>query len=199
VHASPAPFRRSSTLSKPDTTALSAHRRAADQNAVLCAAQQKRFGEPPRRAEHGRLHHKHTDKAIIKNGPASRLHRLWPMVRLSYPIGALGLGNHAVSGSPASDCCGHVRAVGFFKHLHDAIRIMFPRETPQIRSRLVNRLKRARQPRRSMAARRSAKDAEGTFVRTRGNDGHAPKPAVGCIGRQSGVLNREYGTGASSR
>jgi hypothetical protein len=126
----------------------------------------------------GRLHHKHTDKAIIKNGPASRLHRLWPMVRLSYPIGALGLGNHAVSGSPASDCCGHVRAVGFFKHLHDAIRIMFPRETPQIRSRLVNRLKRARQPRRSMAARRSAKDAEGTFVRTRGNDGLAPIPAV---------------------
>jgi hypothetical protein len=41
-------------------------------------------------------HHKHTGKVIIKNGPASRLLRLWPMVRLSYRIGALGLGNHAV-------------------------------------------------------------------------------------------------------
>jgi hypothetical protein len=39
----------SSTLRNPATTALSAHRRAADQNAILCAAQQKRFGEPPRR------------------------------------------------------------------------------------------------------------------------------------------------------
>ena len=38
---------------------------------------------------------------------------------------------------------------------------------------------RARQPRRSMAAQRSAKDAEGTFVRTRGNDGHAPKRPFG--------------------
>jgi hypothetical protein len=36
VHASVASFRMSSTLSKPDTTALSAHRRAADQNAILC-------------------------------------------------------------------------------------------------------------------------------------------------------------------
>ena len=172
MHASPAPFRRSSTLSKPDTTALSAHRRAADQTAILCAAQQKRFGEPPRRAEHGRPHHKHTGKVIIKNGPASRLHRRWfGFLTLSEPS---ALATTRSVGSPASDCCGHVRAVGFFKHLHDAIRIMFPRETPQIRSRLVNRLKQARQPRRSMAARRSAKDAEGTFVRTRGNDGHAP-------------------------
>jgi hypothetical protein len=110
VHAPPTPFRMSSTLRKPDTTAFSAHRRAADQNAILCAAQQKRFGEPPRRAEHGRLHHKHTGKVIIKNGPASMLHRSWPMVRLSYRIGALDLGNHGPVGSPASDCCGHVRA-----------------------------------------------------------------------------------------
>ena len=64
VHASPTPFRMSSTLRKPDTTARSVHRRAADQNAVRCAAQQKRFGEPPRRARYGRLHHKHTDKPV---------------------------------------------------------------------------------------------------------------------------------------
>ena len=70
VHASPTPFRMSSTLRNPDTTALSAHRRAADQNAILCAAQKKRFGEPPRRATHGRLHHRHTGKVIIRNYPA---------------------------------------------------------------------------------------------------------------------------------
>ena len=39
MHASVGSFRMSSTLSKPDTTALSAHRRATDQNAILCAAQ----------------------------------------------------------------------------------------------------------------------------------------------------------------
>ena len=50
MHALVGSFRMSSTLSKPDTTALSAHRRTADQNAILCAAQQKRFGDPPRRA-----------------------------------------------------------------------------------------------------------------------------------------------------
>jgi hypothetical protein len=42
-------------------------------------------------------------------------------------------------------------------------------------------------------------DGEGTFTGTYGNGKIAPKPAVGCIERQSGVLNREYGTGASSR
>jgi len=46
VHAFVAPFRMSSTLIKPDATAASAHRRAADQNAILCPAQQKRCGEP---------------------------------------------------------------------------------------------------------------------------------------------------------
>ena len=50
MHVFVALFRMSSTLRKPDATALSAHRRAADQNAILCAAQQKRFGDPPRRA-----------------------------------------------------------------------------------------------------------------------------------------------------
>src|SRR6516225_9777990 len=116
----------SSTLRKPDTTAFSAHRRAADQNAILCAAQQKRFGEPPRRAEHGRLHHKHTGKVIIKSGPASRLHRSWPMVRLSYRIGALGLGNHAACRLTGERLLWARSRGGFFKHLHDAIRIMFP-------------------------------------------------------------------------
>jgi hypothetical protein len=66
----------------------------------------------------------------------------------------------------------------------DAIK---PGETPQIRSRLVNRLKRAWQSRRSMAARRDLQCTtigglqrihEGTFARTRGNDGHAPIAAV---------------------
>src|SRR6516162_8959793 len=61
----------SSTLSKPDTTALSAHRRAADQNAILCAAQQKRFGAPPRRARNGRLHHRHTGRVIMRNRSAA--------------------------------------------------------------------------------------------------------------------------------
>jgi len=75
VRASRTPFRMSSTLRKPDTTALSAHRRAADQNAVLCAAQQKRFGDPPRRPENGRLHHRHTGEVIMKNGPASTRQR----------------------------------------------------------------------------------------------------------------------------
>jgi hypothetical protein len=42
---------------------------AADQNAILCAAQQKRFGEPPRRAVNVRLHHRHTGAVIIKNYP----------------------------------------------------------------------------------------------------------------------------------
>jgi len=60
----------SSTLRDPATTALSAHRRAADQNAILCAAQQKRFGEPPRRAINRRLHHRHTGNVIIRNYPA---------------------------------------------------------------------------------------------------------------------------------
>lgn len=64
MHASVASFRMSSTLSKPDTTALSAHRRVADQNAILCAAQQKRFGDPPRRARNGRLHHRHPGRVI---------------------------------------------------------------------------------------------------------------------------------------
>src|SRR5215467_10187628 len=72
VHTSPTPFRMSSTLSKPDTTARSAHRRAADQNAVLCAAQQKRFGEPPRRAGKARLHHGHTDEVFMRNGLAKQ-------------------------------------------------------------------------------------------------------------------------------
>ena len=36
----------------------------------LCAAQQKRFGEPPRRATNRRLHHRHTGKVIIKKYPA---------------------------------------------------------------------------------------------------------------------------------
>jgi len=59
----------SSTLRDPATTALSAHRRAADQNAILCAAQQKRFGEPPRRAINRRLHHRHTGNVIIRTIP----------------------------------------------------------------------------------------------------------------------------------
>ena len=75
VHASPAPFRMSSILRKPDTTAFSAHRRAADQKAVLCAAQQKRFGEPPRRAGKARLHHGHTGEVIMRNGLARRTQR----------------------------------------------------------------------------------------------------------------------------
>ena len=75
VHALPTPFRMSSTLRNPDATALSAHRRDADQNAVLCAAQQKRFGDPPRRPENGRLHHRHTGEVIMKNGPASTRQR----------------------------------------------------------------------------------------------------------------------------
>ena len=65
VRASRTPFRMSSTLRKPDTTALSAHRRAADQNAVLS----------PRRPENGRLHHRHTGEVIMKNGPASTRQR----------------------------------------------------------------------------------------------------------------------------
>src|SRR5262249_14784312 len=81
VHGSPTPFRMSSTLSKPDTTARSAHRRAADQNAVLCAAQQKRFGEPPRRAGKARLHHGHTDEVFMRNGS------LLPTVRLRSLLG----------------------------------------------------------------------------------------------------------------
>ena len=72
VHTSVTSFRMSSTLSKPDTTAFSAHRRAADQNAVLCAAQQKRFGEPPRRAGKARLHHGHTGRVIMPNSSESR-------------------------------------------------------------------------------------------------------------------------------
>ena len=69
----------------------------------------------------------------------------------------------------------------------DAIK---PGETPQIRSRLVNRLKRAWQSRRSMAARRDLQCTtigglqrihEGTFARTRGNDGHAPIPDLGTL------------------
>jgi len=60
-------FRMSPTLRTPDATAFSAHRRAADQNAILCAAQQKRFGEPPRRGRNGRLHHRHTGKVIMSN------------------------------------------------------------------------------------------------------------------------------------
>jgi hypothetical protein len=71
VHASVTSFRMSSTLSKPDTTALSAHRRAADQNAILCAAQQKRFGDPPRRARNGRLHHGHPGRVIMRNRSAA--------------------------------------------------------------------------------------------------------------------------------
>ena len=70
MHAFVAPFRMSSTLIKPDATAASADRRAADQNAILCAAQQKRFGEPPRRAINRPLHHRHTGNVIIKNYPA---------------------------------------------------------------------------------------------------------------------------------
>jgi len=70
VHASPTPFRMSPTLRTPDATAFSAHRRAADQNAILCAAQQKRFGEPPRRGRNGRLHHRHSGKVIMRNSSA---------------------------------------------------------------------------------------------------------------------------------
>ena len=69
MHALVGSFRMSSTLSKPDTTALSAHRRTADQNAILCAAQQKRFGDPPRRARNGRLHHRHPGRVIMKTVP----------------------------------------------------------------------------------------------------------------------------------
>ena len=71
VHASPTPFRMSPTLRTPDATAFSAHRRAADQNAILCAAQQKRFGEPPRRGRNGRLHHRHSGKVIMRNSSAA--------------------------------------------------------------------------------------------------------------------------------
>jgi len=71
VRALVASFRMSSTLREPDTTALSAHRRAADQNAILCAAQQKRFGDPPRRARNGRLHHRHGGRVIMRNRSAA--------------------------------------------------------------------------------------------------------------------------------
>ena len=71
MHALVGSFRMSSTLSKPDTTALSAHRRTADQNAILCAAQQKRFGDPPRRARNGRLHHRHPGRVIMRNRSAA--------------------------------------------------------------------------------------------------------------------------------
>ena len=60
----------SPTLRTPGATAFSAHRRAADQNAILCAAQQKRFGEPPRRGRNGRLHHRHSGKVIMRNSSA---------------------------------------------------------------------------------------------------------------------------------
>jgi len=70
VHAFIAPFRMSSTLSKPDATATEAQRRAVDQNAILCPAQQKRCGEPPWRGRNGRLHHRHTGRVIMRNRSA---------------------------------------------------------------------------------------------------------------------------------
>ena len=52
VHAAGRPF------STPVATAPSAHRRSADQNAIRCAAEQKRWAEPPRRAANGLSHHR---------------------------------------------------------------------------------------------------------------------------------------------
>jgi hypothetical protein len=92
VHASATPFRMSSTLRKPDATAFSAHRRAADQNAVLCAAQQKRFGEPPRRAGNARLHQGHTSELIMRNSPASRRQRT-----CSSPLARQARSGHALT------------------------------------------------------------------------------------------------------
>jgi hypothetical protein len=58
VHASGVPFFRSPTVRMPAVMARSAHCRAACQNISLCWAQQKRFGEPPRRGVSGWRHHR---------------------------------------------------------------------------------------------------------------------------------------------
>ena len=82
VHAAGSPVLMSAIVSIPIATAFSPHRRNADQNAVRCAAEQKRLGEPPCRAGKGRPHQRHklagtlirqtrwVDRALA---PASRL------------------------------------------------------------------------------------------------------------------------------
>ena len=69
VHAAVAPFLRSLTVSAPAAIARSLHRRRADQNAVRCAAQQKRCWVPPCRARKGCPHHR---QAPSLGGSSSR-------------------------------------------------------------------------------------------------------------------------------
>ena len=70
MHATAAPSLTSATVRMPLATARSPHLRSADQNAALCVAEQKRFGEPPRRVRKGRPHQLHAVEVALTGGSA---------------------------------------------------------------------------------------------------------------------------------
>ena len=72
VHGSGVPFFKSLTVRMPAAIARSAHCRAACQNISRCWAQQKRFGDPPRRGVSRRLHHRQ-HPSVATGAPAAVL------------------------------------------------------------------------------------------------------------------------------
>src|SRR5438477_12155234 len=53
-------------ISVPETSARSAHNRAAVWNAIRCRGQQKRWRDPPRRGPNGFAHHQQVASAIAE-------------------------------------------------------------------------------------------------------------------------------------
>jgi hypothetical protein len=78
----------SPTVGIPAATARSPHRRSADQKAIRCAGEQKRFGEPPRRAMKDRPHQKQVVQVTAAGNPSPG-QRSWKAEQAVEPVRAI--------------------------------------------------------------------------------------------------------------